>query len=58
MAGEDIRLLNNKLAGLRNKGEKITIKIVSIEEACRIPDAKTALALMMYKIFKDQGAIS
>jgi ADP-sugar diphosphatase len=57
MAGEDIKLLNNRLTGLRDKGEKITIEIVPIQEACRIPDVKTALALMLYMNFKDQGVI-
>jgi len=56
MAGEDIGLLNNRLAGLREKGEKIRIEVLPIKEAGLIPDAKTALALTMYKIFKDQGA--
>ncbi|KAI9470422.1 hypothetical protein BDB00DRAFT_777007 [Zychaea mexicana] len=49
MARSDIEALEGKLGGLRDRGENITLKLVSLKDAWKIaPDAKLLSTLTLY----------
>jgi ADP-sugar diphosphatase len=56
---EELTALNNKLTGLREEGEKITLKLVRFEELWKegARDAKALSALALYENLKRVGKI-
>jgi ADP-sugar diphosphatase len=56
---KEIEELRGKLTGLRDHGEKITLKIVRLEDVWKVAwrDGKTLAALALYQGLKDAGRI-
>jgi ADP-sugar diphosphatase len=59
MAAEEIEGLRGKLTGLRDHGEKITLKIVKLKELWKFGarDAKTLAAIALYEGLKREGKL-
>lgn len=59
MTVEEIRTLQGKLTGLREDGEKITLKIVKLKDAWKIAgrDAKTLSAICLYDGLRREGKL-
>jgi ADP-sugar diphosphatase len=56
---EEIKALKGKLTGLRNHGEKITLKVVSVGEVWKVAwrDAKTLAAMALYRGLREEGKV-
>lgn len=59
MSRGEIRALQGKLTGLRDHGEKISLKIVLLKDAWKVAgrDAKTLAALYLYEKLQREGKI-
>jgi ADP-sugar diphosphatase len=59
MPRKDIEELQGKLTGLRDHGEKITLKVVPLEDLWKegLRDGKTLAAWALYKGLKEAGKI-
>ncbi|KAI8369640.1 uncharacterized protein BYT42DRAFT_617640 [Radiomyces spectabilis] len=58
MKKSEINQLEGKLTGLRDHGEKITLKVVPLKNAWKeAPDAKLLSSLALYKCLKEAGKI-
>lgn len=59
MPRKDIEELQGKLTGLRHHGEKITLKVVPLENLWKegLKDGKTLAAWALYKGLKQEGKI-
>lgn len=55
----EIKKLEGKLTGLRDRGENITLKLVSLKEAWKAaPDAKLLCSLALYHALKHDKIIT
>lgn len=55
MEKSEIENLQGRLTGLRDHGESITLKLVSLNEAWKLsPDAKLLSSLMLYQALQDK----
>jgi ADP-sugar diphosphatase len=55
MEKSDIDQLEGKLTGLRDQGESITLKLVSLKDAWKVsPDVKLLSSLALYNSLKDK----
>jgi hypothetical protein len=59
MSHQQINELKGKLTGLRDHGEKITLKIVPLNQVWKVAarDGKTLAALALYQGLKGEGRI-
>ena len=59
MSRKDIEGLQGRLTGLRQEGEKITLKVVPLEDLWKegLRDGKTLAAWALYKGLKQEGKI-
>ncbi|OJD23745.1 hypothetical protein ACJ73_04899 [Blastomyces percursus] len=59
MARKEIERLHGRLTGLRKEGEKITLKVVKLEDVWREAwrDGKTLAAWALYRGLKDEGVL-